>query len=301
MIFHHDEFRGLTAAARDGEQGTHAELLHLCLFQHRDFQLAALGELAGFIREIARGADVGRQVAQGAGQGDAAGDGRANPQAFFRLLALFAAAGQQRELLQRRLVLVFAGALALVEAIGDFLSGFYRVAREPEGVRALDGEQGEGTHGFLHARLVQRAHRFLHRLAVAAQAEVALGTETHQQHALRLEFGHIEQQQGLAGAPLDGAALGQLAEIAVARLVQRMGRSGQLAAFEQPHDQAGRSQGFGGGGLHGKLHAGLPVEYVGNPPSHGVSCLRDAPLLKRRWPPGILTHRYTGTEAGSLA
>ena len=76
-----DELQRLVRALRNGQEGAHAELLHVLAVQHLDLQAVFLAQAFGLLCEIGRGAMVCRQVGALARQFDAGGDCLADAQA----------------------------------------------------------------------------------------------------------------------------------------------------------------------------------------------------------------------------
>jgi hypothetical protein len=227
---------------------------------------AGLVEFAGeglrLFGEVGRVADVRRQVAQFAGEGDAVGDGLALGQGD-GVAAAHCDGGQLA--LAFGLVLLAKRGVVAVGGIAEGDDGLTdvpgRIAAERLGF--ADRERGAGGRAVL-----QRAGGIAGGLDVLRDAELAGIAQTDHQHPRGGHAGQIMQQRGLAGLAGDIAAFDQRRDASAAGGVERLSGHGQGLVRVRADDDAvaGEGGGVGGGaGMEGvfKGHRSGSVEAVG--------------------------------------
>ena len=259
----HNEFRRIGRAQRYRQQRAHAQRLHLIAIQHF---AAGFVELAGedlrLFGEVGRIADVGRQVAQFSGEGDAGGDGFALAQRC----AIGAADGDRGEF-ALAFGFVFLAERGVV-AVGGVAEGDHGLADGPGGVAAQDGgfADGEGDAGC--GAVFQRAGGVAGGFDVLRHAEFGDVAQADYQHPWCGHAGQVVEQGGLAGFAGHVAAFDQRRNAAAAGGVEDLAGGGQGLVRVDTDDDAVAGEGGGVGGGAGverecKGHQWDSVEAVG--------------------------------------
>ncbi len=238
-VFHHDQAARLFTAAADRQQGQGAELLELFLAEHGHLQGAIGGstQLLGTLAQVARRADVARQIAQRARFIDAHADGGTDAQAGFQLgLTLLVgtnhAQAGQRDGLARL-------ALHLGEAIGSAQRALGDHARHPVSLTQLEIQLETSEGRVFDGQLEQGGHGGVEATLVTAFVELFLTAETGQQQALSAEARSEGHQQGIAELGLEVAALDQLGNQLLAGIVESCRSTGEVALDDRYHDAGG--------------------------------------------------------------
>src|SRR5690606_9583001 len=256
LVFEDDQPGRLAAAAGDGQQGAHAQLFHLLLVQHRDLEiLVGLAHGLGLLGEVGRRADVARQVAEIAGQRHARGQ---------RLTGLDGVAerggavGRMQGDARGCPGVFFLLALAGVEAIEGVGEGGDDVLR---GARLVITENAiEREHDVLRTAGLQLRGGGAEGLFETEVAQLLALAQAHQQHAPGGDLRRAQQQLGFAALAAEAVLAHRLQYLATAGRVQGLGSSGEFAVLEYADNKAVGGEGGEVAGLHGELHAGLPVE-----------------------------------------
>ena len=137
LIAEANQLGRLGTAGTHRQQRAHAQGFHVLLFKHFNLKLfVRLGQRAGFLGQVARGADVTRLVAQGAGQVGAVADRLTVADGLGQLVGFGLVGAPQQALFQ----LGFAGflALELVELVQAFTQGFHQQASAAVQITILD-------------------------------------------------------------------------------------------------------------------------------------------------------------------
>ncbi len=241
----HDQVRAVDRAAGHGQQRAHAQRLHLRLVQ--DLGLGAFvhgGELPRLGGQVGRGADVGRQVAQFAGEGHAGGDRLALGQGGGVLAG-------NRQLAQARFVLFLAQGGGV--AVGGVVGGDDGLADVPGRIAAGHRHFGQGEQGPGHRPGLQRADRIGHRLEVLRHPELAGFTQSDHQHPRCGHPGQVVQQHGLAAAAGQVAALEQGGQASAAGRVDGLAGGGQGLVGKGADHHAVEAGAGGGVAVQGEL------------------------------------------------
>ncbi len=212
-----------------------------------------LRELQGLLAEVTRRADVGRKVAEVAGEIHPVRDRETARRGGFAVGEVRALRYRQRELAQRSADL---GLLAFhpVEAVNGFHRDDDRVLDAPGDLAPLHLFLGQIDDGFVGAGLVQELDRGFHRRAELSVAEVALLAEADQQHAIGERPAHVVQEQRRAELALHVAATDDFADITVRRAVDQLRGQRKLAVVEHAHDHACAPLLLGAATFYGKFH-----------------------------------------------
>ena len=232
---------GSSAPCGHRQQRAHAELAHVLLFQHLAAQLVAARQRLCLIREVARGADVARQIPQ------VLGEVLSGPQRRTALhrrgLGPRALAGQAQRNPGERLAVVLL-ALELIEAIGDIGRNGCAVQQCPLAVAAFHLHLGQEQRRLRCAAVGQRSHRGAHRFAVLLGPEIGCLPEPDEEHALGRDPGHTVQQQRAAQASLQIAVREDARQVPFGCALDGLGGGGQLAALEHAgHDATALDRG----------------------------------------------------------
>ena len=256
-VFERDQFRWLRTAARHRQQRAHAEFFHVVALQHLHFHAVALGEFACLLREVGRGAEVGRQIPEILREQHAVRDGEALFQARLGAPPRRFVAHAEGELAQRGLLLI-APAFHAVKAVARFARHRDRLRDAPRDVALHIPDLGEMQRSLRGAGRVQRPDRRCHRLAVLLVAELAVAAETHQQHALARNVRHVMQQERAAELAIHVAAREDGGQMSARCAIERGTRGAELARLEHADHAATGADALRTPAFYAKFHRILP-------------------------------------------
>ncbi len=257
-----DEAQRFLGAARHRQERAHAQGLDLLAVHDLDLERLEFARQAlGGVAQVGGGADIARQVAQGAGQFHAVGDGGAFAQALLRLAGV-GALDDLHDLLELGTGVAVGLAEAGVVVIGGAAGGDGRAAGAGDEGHVGDGVGGQGRHAFGQLRGDAGGGEGLFGGGVGAGRVFVLLAQADQDHALGRHARQGTQHQGRAGTAAE-LALGDGAHGAVGGAVDQVGGGAQHAVGVDPDRQRG---GFdlvqGSGGLCAKFHEGFPCASV---------------------------------------
>ena len=253
------EARAARGAVRDRQEGAHAEPLELGLAEHPRADRAVLArEALGDGAEVARRADVRRQVREVAGQGCAGGDGGAVFEAALGGGEFGAVGAGDAHLLQARRRRPARGLEVgdLVAAAADRLGDEARPVVRIDVGDALGRDQHERI---ARARAQQRLGRGGERAPVGAAVPVLGGAEADQEDARRRAAAEVRQQQRLAEPPREVALIDDAREAPAECAVEVSRDRRQRATVVDADDGAFRARPARSAGLCCELHFCSPL------------------------------------------
>ena len=253
-VLEHDEARWLIAAIGHGKERPHAKVLALFAFEHLDHDIGKFdGQRLRPFGQIRRRADIGRHVAEIAGEVHPVGNRESLHRGRFARREVRALRYRQRELAQRS---PYLGGLALhlLETIDRFHGDNHRVLDAPRHFPALDLFFGQVDDGFVGPGFVEQFDGVANRRPELAVAKIAFLAETDQQHPVGERATHIVQQQRGPELALHVTAADDLADIAVAGAIDQFGRQRQLAIVEYTNDNTSTALLLGAAAFYGKFH-----------------------------------------------
>jgi hypothetical protein len=239
-VLEDDQARRLLGAARDRQEGAHAELPDVGLLEHlRAHGLVLLRERLRGLAEVARGADVRRQVREVLHEGHARGDAAAVAHAALGVGGCDVRDhdADSRELRLRRLL----GRLEIVDAVervADALDGVARGVVRVEPRHRVGGEVGDGARC---AALRQPLGCGIHRAPVGLAAERRFRPETDQQDPLGGTAADTRERVSLGALPGEVSAPNHAGDRAAARAVEPPRGLGHPRALVDADDGTGRA------------------------------------------------------------
>ena len=179
-------------AASNRKQGIHAELFHIGRVKNFAFQLELGGHRLRLLGQVARVANVGRQVAECFGQRHPLSDGDTLIERFFGKCQFIAPFDTKRQLAQLTANFILF-ALELIKLVSCIQRNHRGLANPPGDTAFFDGEFGQENGGVEGACLIERFDRSSHRITEFLLAEILFLAETDQQDAFAQSAGHLLQ------------------------------------------------------------------------------------------------------------
>ena len=218
------------------------------------------GEVLRLLGQIRRVANIGRQVAQLAGELHA----RGNRNTLRQCGGVAAADVQLRQPLF--IALGVLGTQGGGVAVAGVIGGDHRLADSPRGIAVLDRHFAQCEQRMRHRAGLERARRIADGFQVLRHAKLVGITQTNHQHARCADAGHIVQQRGFAGFAGHIATSDQRLQAACAGGIEGAGGGAQATIGKGAYHDAVDSGGGGRGLVQVELQAHrtrYPVEMCG--------------------------------------
>ena len=217
-VFDDDELRGLPAAARDRDQGSHAEIAHSFLFEDLDgHRLVLLREGGRVLGDMGGSADVAGSVPEIAGETLPRDDcGRFGEGAPRRRAIGGRADHDPSQTFPRGSVLP---GLAFVEPVHGIAVGLGDAAQPPRLMPAGDLGLAEEVHHAARPCAGHRPHGRPHGPSEAAVVEAGTRAEAHQQHPPCGDASRAVQEHGRTGRRGEISVRNELSERTTGRFV----------------------------------------------------------------------------------
>ena len=252
-ILEHDQARRLVRTAGDREERAHAEAPDLAFLEHaRAHRLVRLRKRAGGIGEVARRADVRRQVCEVLHEGDAGGDADAFLDAALGGLKVRIRHddAEARELRLRQLL----RGLEVGNAIQGVVHAFDGVARGVAGIESRDAVAREPGRRARGTALREPLRRGEDCAPVWLAAETRFRPEPDQQDPLRGAAPDADDRESLRALAREVPALQDARDGAAARAVDPPRGVRQDPVLVDAYDRAGGPLARGSGLDCVKLH-----------------------------------------------
>ncbi|MNS46143.1 hypothetical protein D3C72_786280 [compost metagenome] len=215
-----------------------------------------LAQVLGLFGQEAWVAQVGRQVAQVAGECHAGGDGACMLDGTLDL-GLAGLVGQQGDLLQgARLGLLALEAIEHVFAVEQCFG--QQAVLAIVGIAVADRDVVQGQYCVSAVQALEHAGDAGDQFAPGAVAQGFVLAAAYQQHALGLQAREVLQEQGLARLAGQVATLEHGTDGAFAGLVDGLGHGAELAVFTYREDQGGGFYGCSSYAFYNQFHVRIP-------------------------------------------
>ncbi|MPM64561.1 hypothetical protein SDC9_111448 [bioreactor metagenome] len=239
----------------------HAELFHVVALKDFAVELECFGHGLRLFGQIARVANIGRQVAERLGQCHAFGNGLALMHALFGGGQFVTTFDADRQLAQRA-ANFFLLALELIEPVGGIQRCNDGLADAPGDAALPDLEFGQEKCGVEGAGFVEDLDGGTDGVGEFLFAEFLFLAQANQQDAVAKRGGHVVQQQCAACLAFHVATAHDVGNVAAGRVVEQFCREGQFPRFKNTDDHAGAALFFRASAFYAKFHKLLLIKEI---------------------------------------